>query len=358
MMARFLLLACVMVLAGCEQPAPAQSGGFAGLGEVAEGFAEVRPGRQFQFPADHAAHPDYRIEWWYVTANLVDEEGAAWGVQWTLFRQALEPQSGEQAEAGWDSAQIWLGHAAVTRGNEHRYADRLGRGGVGQAGARAEPFEAWIDNWSLSSDVGDIADLQMTAAGDDFAYQLTLKSRHPLVFHGQSGYSRKSEGDQASYYYSQPFYEASGEIRLGEHRFRVSGLAWLDREWSSQPLSADQDGWDWFSLHLDSGEKVMLFRLRSNQGQDFYSGSWIDQEGRLEPLQSEQIRMVPLAETRVAGRLVPTHWRLEIPVQGLDITVRALNDKAWMGTGIPYWEGAVSFEGSHGGQGYLEMTGY
>jgi predicted secreted hydrolase len=29
-----------------------------------------------------------------------------------------------------------------------------------------------------------------------------------------------------------------------------------------------------------------------------------------------------------------------------------------MGTSFPYWEGPISFGGSHSGVGYLEMTGY
>ena len=63
--------------------------GFAGLGESADGFAPVVPGRTFAFPADHGPHPAFRIEWWYVTANLKDSSGTAYGAQWTLFRQAV-----------------------------------------------------------------------------------------------------------------------------------------------------------------------------------------------------------------------------------------------------------------------------
>ena len=62
--------------------------GFAGLSETADGFAAVVPGRTFSFPADHGPHPEFRIEWWYVTANLADANGTAYGAQWTLFRQA------------------------------------------------------------------------------------------------------------------------------------------------------------------------------------------------------------------------------------------------------------------------------
>jgi predicted secreted hydrolase len=40
------------------------------------------------------------------------------------------------------------------------------------------------------------------------------------------------------------------------------------------------------------------------------------------------------------------------------VTVAALNEQAWMGVSIPYWEGPISVLGTHTGTGYLEMTGY
>ena len=76
----------------------------------------------------------------------------------------------------------------------------------------------------------------------------------------------KSEHGQASYYYSQPFFEVDGTLTHRRREVAVTGRAWMDREWSSQPLAADQKGWDWFSLHLASGEKLMLFRLRGASG--------------------------------------------------------------------------------------------
>src|SRR5436190_20500712 len=117
--------------------------GFAGLGMDAEGFAAVTPGKSFAFPADHGPHPDFRIEWWYVTANLRDTGGAALGIQWTLFRLASRP--GPQAE-GWASQQLWMGHAALTRADIHRHSEKFARGRVGQDGVAAKPFQAWIDS--------------------------------------------------------------------------------------------------------------------------------------------------------------------------------------------------------------------
>ena len=110
------------------------------------GFASVIPGRIFSFPADLGPHPDYRIEWWYVTANLADSTGVAYGAQWTLFRQASRPGAQQQ---GWASQQIWMGHAAVTRADTHRFSETFARGGVGQAGVEAKPYQAWIDSWQM-----------------------------------------------------------------------------------------------------------------------------------------------------------------------------------------------------------------
>src|SRR5436190_21432196 len=132
------------LLAGLGGNAFAQ--GFAGLGETADGFAAVVPGKTFSFPADHGPHPEFRIEWWYVTANLADANGTAYGTQWTLFRQATKP--GAQQE-GWANQQLWMGHAAVTRADTHRTSETFARGGIGQAGATADPFVAWIDAWEM-----------------------------------------------------------------------------------------------------------------------------------------------------------------------------------------------------------------
>src|SRR5580698_5432657 len=98
----------------------AQAQGFAGLGMKGDGFAAVTPGRIFTFPADHGPHPDYRIEWWYVTANLIDPTGVGYGAQWTLFRQAMQPGAQQQ---GWANQQIWMAHAAVTRPDTHRFSE-------------------------------------------------------------------------------------------------------------------------------------------------------------------------------------------------------------------------------------------
>src|SRR6202165_2325797 len=337
----------------------ARAQGFAGLGLNADGFAPVVPGKAFVFPSDHGPHPDYRIEWWYVTANLVDSAGVICGAQWTLFRLTSRP--GAQQE-GWANQQIWMGHAAVTRADTHRYSEAFARGGVGQAGVEVKPFLAWIDSWQmrgLDATRDDmIAPLELNASGTDFAYALRLDADRALVLQGDAGYSRKSERGQASYYFSQPYFKAAGSITIDHKPVQVSGQAWMDREWSSQPLASDQTGWDWFSLHLNSKEKLMLFRLRQADGKDYASGNWILPDGKTGQIASADITMTPKTSSEIEGRKIPTAWRIAIPRLALTIECAPLNAKSWMGTSFPYWEGPISFGGSHTGVGYLEMTGY
>ncbi|MHC2381863.1 putative secreted hydrolase [Bradyrhizobium liaoningense] len=255
-----------------------------------------------------------------------------------------------------------MAHAAVTRADTHRFNETFSRGGVGQAGVTAKPFDAWIDDWEMKglerTDDRTLAPLTLKASGTDFSYALTLEADRPVVLQGDGGYSRKSERGQASYYYSQPFYRARGTLTIDDRPVDVSGQAWMDREWSSQPLDADQTGWDWLSLHLASGDKLMLYRLRQKDGKDYPFGNWISATGGTQMIAGGDIQMMPSATADVAGRKLPVEWQIAIPSRSFSIACKPLNSKAWMGTGFSYWEGPISFAGTHDGVGYLELTGY
>ncbi|MEM8730722.1 MAG: lipocalin-like domain-containing protein [Pseudomonadota bacterium] len=356
-------LLAILLLTGLVvgRAAPLAAQGFAGLGTTAEGFGLPIRGTELRFPEDHGPHPDFRIEWWYLTANLTGADGQDYGVQWTLFRSALLPEHGGQMTTGWQSPQIWMGHAALTGRDWHLYEERFSRGGIGTAGATAAPFSAWIDDWQMTSTaktgVDALSALTLQARGADFAYDLALAADRPLVLHGDAGFSVKSQDGRASYYYAQPHYQVRGEIETKAGPVAVTGIAWLDREWSSQPLGDTQEGWDWTALTLDSGDKVLVAQLRDG-GDGFRFGTWIGVDGQTEPLDDTAIRLTPRRTQRLGATAVPTRWRVEVPAKGVDIEIEALNPAAWMGTSTAYWEGPVFATGSHTGRGYLEMTGY
>src|SRR4029077_17728528 len=129
-----------------------------------------------------------------------------------------------------------------------------------------------------------------------------------------------------------------GRLTIDDTPTDVTGQAWLDREWSSQPPASDQSGWDWLSLHLNSGDKLMLYRMRQTDGHHYGSGKWIAPDGNAELFTSADIEFTPQAFTEIAGRKIPTAWRIAIPRRALAIICVPLNPRSWMGTNFPYWE--------------------
>ena len=154
-----LLLAMLsaLLLSACDAtpPAPAPilrvEQAMGGLPDP--GFARALEVREFQFPQDHGAHPDFATEWWYLTGNLSAENVARFGYQLTLFRVGLRP--GEVTrDSDWRSNQVYMGHLAISdiAGGRHYSAERFARAAAGLAGARVAPFEIWLGPWSLHGD--------------------------------------------------------------------------------------------------------------------------------------------------------------------------------------------------------------
>ncbi|MGY8872745.1 MAG: lipocalin-like domain-containing protein [Pseudomonadales bacterium] len=109
--------------------------GFAGLGTSSQEYVHASSTTSISFPEDHGPHPDFRIEWWYLTANLENENHEPMGIQWTLFRQAQQPEAPDASSAladtkaePWATDQLWMAHMALSHGESHRVAERFARG--------------------------------------------------------------------------------------------------------------------------------------------------------------------------------------------------------------------------------------
>ena len=349
-------------------------------GRAEAGFAVADAPRPFAFPADHGPHPDFRSEWWYLTAHLEDEAGRPFGLQFTLFRQALAPPGADTGDADrsrWRTRQVWMAHLALTDPDEgHRVAERFARGALGLAGVRAAPFAAWLDDWRLDGAEGAgpfplrlraaVAPGEAVPSGPGFELDLAFRTERPPVPQGEDGLSRKSErAGNASYYYSFTRLPVEGEVRVGERRFRLTGLGWLDREWSTSALDPGQTGWDWFALHLDDGRDLMLYRIRRADGgvDGASAGVLVGPDGARTPLGPADWVLEP-QEWWADGEdgSWPVAWRLRLPGRGVDGIVRAQVRDALNRVSVRYWEGPVCLDAAApdatGGCGYLELTGY
>ena len=327
------------------------------------GFARAYEPRDFQFPQDHGAHPDFATEWWYLTGHLFDGNGRRFGYQLTLFRVGLRP--GEAAnDSDWRSHQVYMGHLAISdiAAGRHHSAERFARAAAGLAGARVAPFEVWLGPWSLRAN-DERFPLILEAQHDDIGLNLQLRSgSKPLVLQGERGLSRKSASPgNASYYYSFTRLPTTGELRIGESVYRVQGESWMDREWSSSALDKDQTGWDWFALQFSDGRELMFYQLRNRQGgaHAFSRGILVEQDGNVHSLLPGQVTLTPLRYWQADdGTRYPVDWRLQVAEFQLDLEVRASFDDQLMDHTVHYWEGAVDVSGSHQGRGYLELSGY
>lgn len=335
-----------------------------------QGFPLALQPRAFVFPADHGPHPAYRNEWWYMTGNLDGATGERFGYELTFFRFALTPDNASPQVSAWRTNQVYIAHFAITDagGGEFHVAQRYARGAAGLAGATANPFRVWLDDWSISStNVDNNSEWKLVATDGDIALDLTLRPLKPPVLNGKDGLSQKSATPgNASFYYSMTRVSSSGSIRVGDQSHVVSGLSWLDREWGSSALSSEQRGWDWFALQLSDGSELMFYNIRRNDGSaDIHSaGTWVDRSGASTELGAEQVR-IQVEDTWESerGGTYPARWSLDIPTLNLTLSVNPIMNDQELVTNVRYWEGAVDVSGLLAGQvidgrGYVELTGY
>lgn len=366
---RAVLLVLALLVSACDSGSQADSlsVGDALGGIAADGFARADRPRDFVFPADHAAHPDFRNEWWYLTGNLETAGGDRIGYQLTLFRIALAPGAPE-SESAWATHQVWMAHVAISdiASADHRHAERYARGAAGLAGQSMQPFRVWLEDWQISGESDGSFPWTIAVDAGDFALQLSVSPEKGPVLQGEGGLSQKSAAPgNASYYYSITRLVTEGEVRIGEASHRVAGSSWLDREWSTSALGEDQAGWDWFSLQLDAGQDLMVYRLRGKDGgtDPHSAGAWVDDDGRSETLGAEDFTLrEERFWTSASGRRYPVAWTLDSDGRAPTLRVEALLDDQEMQTSVRYWEGAVRVTAADGGDplghGYLEMTGY
>jgi predicted secreted hydrolase len=364
-----LLFASVFAITQFSQSRPAVVAGISlqeALSDKSGLFAKVVPGRKFQFPSDHGPHRDFKTEWWYFTGNLLDENGDHFGYQLTLFRVGNLPPGQPKSPSEWASQSLFMGHVGLSDTAREKFytRERLGREGVGLAGALANGERVWLEDWEI---LRRPEGWELKAKSDDISLSLTLTDVKPPTLQGDSGYSRKGPDERhASYYVSQTRLETAGNLEIQGQTHSVSGFSWFDHEWSSEAMAEGLVGWDWFSLQLEDQTELMLYLLRYQDGrlEPASSGAFIRADGTKVHLALDQFEVVKLSETSVeSGNTYPSKWRVRVPSEELEIEVQPTMAEQEMSGRVPYWEGAVLVEGHRAGKalsgrGFVELTGY
>jgi len=344
------------------------------------GYLRVRGPTDLEFPADHGPHLDYQTEWWYYTGNLVADNGQHLGYQLTFFRRALAPpELRTERESAWAADQVYMAHFALTDVASGRYRafERFARGAAGLAGAQAVPYHVWLEDWQVEEVEPGVTrmraqtgccDQHSVRPQEGLALDLVLTDRKGPILQGDRGYSPKGpQPGNASYYYSLTRLETSGTVQVADAVHEVTGLSWMDHEWSTSALVADQVGWDWFSIQVDDGSELMVFQLRKEDGSidPFSSGTFVAPDGSTRHLGRDEfeIRVEDAWRSPHTGATYPARWTVTVPAVELALEIEPHVADQELTLSYAYWEGAVRIEGERAGQairgnGFIEMTGY
>ena len=346
---------------------------------TSDGFAVPQPGRRFEFPRDHGSHPEFKIEWWYITGHLYDTQERRYGFQATFFRRAgprpTHDLSSTPAPAFFGHHELHLAHMALldVPGKRFIHEERLNRAGW-DADASIDTLAVRNGNWSLrlGARSNDSLALQGTIR-TEAAFSLDLTPVKSLVVFGENGVSRKGASPTASsHYLTFPRLSVSGHLTLDGREQAVHGQAWMDHEISSSQLDDDQAGWDWASLQLEDGREIMAYRMRKKDGSTdpFSTLAWVDAQGEVTHLDHEQFSWTALRtwKSPATGGVYPLPVRIATtdPVSGelVNFILEPLfleQELTGVLGGVAYWEGAcrvLDDQAQEVGSAYVELTGY
>lgn len=337
--------------------------------------------RELQFPRDLGSHPDFSIEWWYLTGHLRTGNGPTertFGFQLTFFRSRVAATQG--MTSAFAAKQLIFAHAGVTdvRGKKLMHDQRIARAGFGLAHASEYDTAITLRDWSLTREA---AQYRAVATGPDFGFALAVRETQALLLQGDQGLSRKGpDAAQASYYYSLPQLEVSGTLTLAGQPMPVHGNAWLDHEWSQALMHPQAVGWDWIGMNLLDGSALTAFRLRDKTGQTLWAGGsfrspfvgavpqvFVHDDVQFQPVRywtspatqarypvQWTVQIKNLRNSANAASAVAAFYTVQAVIEAQELDSRS-------STGTVYWEGLSELLDSQGqlvGRGYLEMTGY
>lgn len=373
MMIRIVSLIALMMAISCEEVVEEKSSSrqlseSLGSGDLSS-FQKADKPRAFVFPQDHGPHRAFKTEWWYVTGNVVDENGRPFGYQFTIFRIGNSPTKASTVENDWKSSEFFMGHFTITDVTRQKFFhdEMFSRGGIGNAGSNVD--STWLNAMKVRFEQTNNGQDSLIVTGKmkDASATFFMTSQKNAVLQGENGLSQKGrEVGNASYYYSLTRLATKGNITVEGQSYEIVGDSWLDREWSTSMLEADQSGWDWFSLQLDNGHELMYYQLRdkNQKAGPTSAGVIVFPSGDKERVSYKNVRLdvMEMWKSPYSGDEYPSGWKLSVDNR-IMLTILPKMKNQELDAAVRYWEGAVEITGiwadnDVSGNGYVELTGY
>lgn len=284
------------------------------------------------------------VEWWYWNGHLKDGKGDEFAYMLALFKAGV-----------FGLADVYFTHWIVSdlRAKTTRVFKKTFWGGLD---------EGSFEGGRLKAGVGDI--LSVEKAGDsirlktpDFDLDMVSKKR-PLMAYGTGLVDLKSS---TTVCYSLTRLETRGAMMLDGAPRAVSGLSWMDHQWSPMTLNFEHV-WTWFCFQLEDGTDVMCFRHGRKLVKHLAVVS--SPAGSLGTFEDISIKAAGDEWVSPAtGKRYFTEWEIKIPGAGITADCRApLKAQEMKHAWFRYWEGPIAVQAEVkgnkiAGKGFLEMNG-
>lgn len=357
--------------AGVREPdAPAPANNFSPFQILAaladEDFNRVASSPQFNFPADHAAHGEYRTEWWHITGTVEGPGERPVGVQYLIVRIGLAPGTPEQPSR-WTASALYAGLLSVTDPFNGRLltGQRLSRAALGLAGTTLDPPRIWTENWHIQATPagGGAADWALKAATEAFSLELSLENTHALI--ESSRLTESSTANPPFQFYIQPHLTANGRLRIGDHETPANGNFAIEHAWGELPLPGGPVARDRFTLHLEDGHVLIALRTHRTDGTGSpeTTGLLYGPDGDAEPLSDADIQLEPTdywTSSRTGIRF-PIRWMLQVPALGIEAELMPYWEDQEGSGWISFWAGPVTLQAPSSGslgRGFMILNGY
>ena len=271
-------------------------------------FDLPKGGWPFDFPADHAPHPQQPAELWLISLTMLTDDAKLMGFDSRILRLSTETPGQDTAPNNWSYTSVLGSLQTLSDGTENRgwQSASLARNALGLADATAEPLSLWINTqqWQLERRTGCALDLALRTELDGQVVEFDLSAADCDTMIQQSG--------PAFAGFMQPLKLNAG--RIGQLTV-ASGYGWYQRLWGDLPLGPAPVVLDRYSLALPEGGVLALVQRRRADGSGSVqlTASWMDSGRAVELLpQTVTLEVVEDQQSQNTGRWYPTKWRLTL----------------------------------------------
>jgi len=325
-------------------------------------FIKLKKSDRVILPNDLYYKDNFPSQWWYFTGHLSTQSGIKFGYELTIF---VVNVTKKEYKSKFGLKRIYISHFAITDINNRKYyfEDDTSRGSYSEAEADSDKLHVKVFDDLIT---GDLEKIYIEAKAKNFAINFQLIPFKKAVLNGINGYSNKIYGCEecASLYFSITRIKTSGYLQINGKEYSVQGESWFDREINSDYKIDSLKGWDWFSLMLEDGREIIIYRIRGKDKKIDKSSyaAFVENNGDLRVINFANLKLTPLNyyKSEKTGAIYPIKWEIKIGDKKLFVE-SLVNDQEFVASKSTfnfYYEGACKVYGDIKGKGYMELTGY